>query len=78
MATPKGPMEVHKLPPGSTGYEEWGKSLFIVATSAKRLRLYVSISLNNSTRKDTKISLKYMFKDFSLLEIAWEGRVGRK
>lgn len=54
------------------------ESLFIVATSCKEIET-VFIHILEQFHKEmilTKISLKYMFKDFSLLEIAGKGELG--
>lgn len=53
------------------------ESLFIVATSCKEIET-VCVYILEQFHKEilTKISLKYMFKDFSLLEIAGKGELG--
>lgn len=54
------------------------ESLFIVATSCKGIET-VFVHILEQFHKEmilTKISLKYMFKDFSLLEITGKGELG--
>lgn len=52
------------------------KSLFIVATSCKEIETVCFYILEQFHKEIlTKISLKYMFKDFSLLEIAGKGEL---
>lgn len=54
------------------------ESLFIVATSCKEIQIVFVHILEQFHREMilTKISLKYMFKDFSLLEITGKGELG--
>lgn len=54
------------------------ESLFIVATSGKEIKTVFVHILEQLHREVilTKISLKYMFKDFSLLEITGKGELG--
>lgn len=53
------------------------ESLFIVATSCKEIKTVFVHILEQLHREMilTKISLKYMFKDFSLLEITGKGEL---